>query len=240
VKDPSDILVTKKVNGQDEITIRSGQVVTYTVTVENNGKVPLNLWKFEDAIFATSDVEIVKLVLIDGDTEIPLTWHQDEADKKIIYIDLPESAPEEVTLLLEEGSDETDWLFLKPGMSVLLTYTKAMTADYTNTVIATLYEADETVLTDDDSARVNIRRPDRPEPPEPPVVPPEEPPIDIPEEPIPEGPSTPPAVIPEEEIPLGPVPKTGVDDNDGIMALLMIGSLAGIGVLLRRRRIADK
>ena len=243
VKDPSDILVTKKVNGQDEITIRSGQVVTYTVTVENNGKVPLNLWKFEDAIFATSDVEIVKLVLIDGDTEIPLTWYQDEADKKIIYIDLPESAPEEVTLLLEEGSDETDWLFLKPGMSVLLTYTKAMTASYTNTVIATLFEEDETILTDEDSARVNIRRPDRPEPPEPPVVPPEEPPIDIPEEPIPEGPapvddST--VEILEEEVPLSPVPKTGVNDNIALMALLMLGSLAGIGALTIRRRSVER
>jgi LPXTG-motif cell wall-anchored protein len=233
VKDPSGVLVTKKVNGQDEVTVSSGTVVTYSARVENKGKVDLNLSTFEDAIFATSGVDITKLVLIDGDIETPLTWHQDEADKKIIYIDLPESAPEEVTLLLEEGSDETDWLFLKPGMSVLLTYTKAMTADYTNTVIATLYEADETVLTDDDSARVRIRRPDRPDRPDPD---PDPDPIIIPEDPIPEGP----VVIPEEEIPQGPVPKTGVDDNTGLMAILMIGSLAGIGILTRRRRASDK
>lgn len=232
VKDPSGILVTKKVNGQDEVTIRSGQTVTYTVTVENKGQVPLNLSTFDDAIFATSGVNITKLVLIDGDTETPLGWHQDDVDKNIIYVHAPLAPIPEFFVAQDEGGEE-DWLFLKPGMSVLLTYTRAMSAAYTNTVIATLYEADETVLTDDDSARVRIRRPDRPDPPTPPTPDP----IIIPEDSVPEGPVDPEVIIPEEEVPLGPVPKTGVDDNMGLMAFLMIGSLAGIGALIRKRRL---
>jgi len=61
-----------------------------------------------------------------------------------------------------------------------------------------------------------------------------------PEEPTPEGPapeddST--VEIVEEEVPLSPVPKTGVEDNIALMALLMLASLAGIGVVTRRKSI---
>lgn len=183
-KDPTGLSVTKLANGVKSAAINRGSEVTYTVKVENTGKAALNLSFLQDPMFAQSGIEITKLVLVEGSDETNLGWHIDE---DILYIEnCPE--PQVSTFVMTEPGDgdgdfeECEWLYFKPGMSVELTYKISMSADYTNTVVATGYEEDETPVIDDDSASVSIRTkgkdrdpdpedPEKPEDPETPVIP---------------------------------------------------------------------
>ncbi len=156
VKDPSGTQVEKTVNNLGEVTIRSGETVTYKVKVTNTGDVALNLATFEDAALAASGTVITGLDLIGGESGATLEWKYDEDDRKIIHISYKAPGSDDNG---EDGNTEEDAeriLFLEPGMSVLLTYTRAMTSQYTNEVIATLYEEDGTILTDDGKAIVKI------------------------------------------------------------------------------------
>ncbi len=314
VKDPSNLDVIKKVNGGNEVTVRSGTTVTYTVKAKNIGNVTLERLSLEDEMFALPDFEIAGLVLLDEEdnpTDTSLTARHDEENPNVIHIyqqaaevephAVPHSsrseasrsrAVPEVAALVElgdeddgdtgndggsngdddgddnndDGNDDTDGgddgdgndngdanddnddgndngdadegddgddegngndnddtnggeddnndtngngndgeggnngngdngngqdepelvgLQLEPGMSVLLTYTRVMTQDNVNIVIASAYEeGEDEPLTDEDSAKVNIRRrtPNPPTPPTPPTPP--EPPA--PPEPEPE------------------------------------------------------
>jgi LPXTG-motif cell wall-anchored protein len=127
---------------------------------------------------------------------------------------------------------------MEDGDVITITYTVDITGlgthNNTATVSGTL-ESQEP-MSDEDDASVQLRRPDRDRDRD------DDPddPVDIPEEPTPEGPapeddST--VEIVEEEVPLSPVPKTGVEDNIALMALLMLASLAGIGVVTRRKSL---
>jgi uncharacterized repeat protein (TIGR01451 family)/LPXTG-motif cell wall-anchored protein len=139
VNDPTiGFTVDKRVNGQKDITVPSGTVVTYTVTVANTGNVPLNLNTLQDPMFASSGLTITSLELNDGTTTTPLSY---VLNGDVIEINYPGES----------------WLFLEPGSSVTLTYTRAMSSTYTNTVTANLYKGDETPLSEQSSATVRMQ-----------------------------------------------------------------------------------
>lgn len=147
VKDPSaDMAVVKLANGQNTVTVESGSTVTYTVTVTNTGEAPLCLYSMEDEMFGFSNVSIVSLTMNDGSGSTELTYYV-EADEETLYIEMPGE----------------EWLFFKPGAAVVLTYTRAMTSDYTNTVKVNAMKANEDMLSDTSTAVVRIA--DTPNPP---------------------------------------------------------------------------
>jgi LPXTG-motif cell wall-anchored protein/uncharacterized repeat protein (TIGR01451 family) len=210
-----ELTITKTVTPASRVG--SSGTFTYTLVVKNNG---------EETLFS-----VVVEDVFTGPAGATYTYNYSGGD------DEPTFDPETNTFFLGD---------MEGGATITITYTVDITGRGTHDNKATVrgWTELEDELTDDDDASVELRRSggggggDNPTP-----TPTPTPPVDIPEEPIPEGPapvddST--VEILEEEVPLSPVPKTGVNDNIALMALLMLGSLAGIGALTIRRRSVER
>ncbi len=97
-EEPSDIKVTKTVNGEDQIAVRSGTRVTYRVEVTNEGD-PITSLTLKDRAFGEAGFEIGDLVLVDGAERTPLKVSSHEGDEiTISFISAPKlhSIPQEV------------------------------------------------------------------------------------------------------------------------------------------------